>query len=89
MKPYQKLAIESIQRPSPWFPLGQFFVHDAPPMTKIMTRAETISRRFEAMRMRWPGKAMILSQQELQTLSFSAMRGFMNRMVFRSGREGL
>lgn len=57
---------------------GQLILHDAIPMT----RAETVSRRFEAMRMRWPEKWTSFIQQEMLILA-----DWSNRLSLRGLRR--
>lgn len=70
--PWQKKAIAFIQSENWIGRLGRF--EDRRLRTELMTRDEIISRRFEAMRMRWPEKTVLLIQQEMLILGWFIMR---------------
>ena len=62
---WQKKAIEIIQRPVPWLS----FLSDEP-AAQLMTRTEIISRRYEAMRMKWPDIKFALFTREALCLAW-------------------
>ncbi len=65
MNEWCREAFLSIQRPVPWLS----FLLEVEPEARLMTRDEIISRRYEAMRMKWPALCMDLFTQEILVLA--------------------
>ncbi len=77
MNEWQEKAMAFLQSENP---IGRLFrIEDRQLNTKLMTRHEIVCRRFEAIRMKWPDKAMESYTQQMLVLRAPAILRLVNR----------